>query len=121
MAKLIFTILNGSKWFSPERTRSMVHTSSVRVLLAETSRLCLSWSLLQLSWVVLAWKVIEQKQAEEQQAYMEAMELAKLQQQAKKEEKKKEPVKPKVEMKRRFLWLAKLRSLPHLSLRRMNS
>lgn len=52
---------------------------------------------------------------------MEAMELAKLQQQAKKEEKKKEPVKPKVEMKRRFLWLAKLRSLPHLSLRRMNS
>lgn len=77
-----------------------MHTSSVRVLLVETSRLCLSWSLLQLSWVVLAWKVIEQKQAEEQQAYMEAMELAKLQQQAKKEEKKKEPVKPKVEMKK---------------------
>lgn len=69
----------------------------------------------------LAWKVIEQKQAEEQQAYMEAMELAKLQKQAEKEKKKPEKVQPKVEMKKRFLWLVKLRSLLHLSSRRMNS
>ena len=99
MAKLIFTILNGSNGFRRKEQEYGAYQLR-KGTLAETSRLFLSWSLLQLSWVVLAWKVIEQKQAEEQQAYMEAVELAKLQQQAKKEEKKKEPVKPKVEMKK---------------------